>query len=171
MHINVGDIFKAVGPAASIIFAAWIFVSFLQVRYDSAVERYLDMIKQYRGNEVSASRRDLLKEEILTYRRRCALMNMASVAGLTSAIILVLSLVSGVVVLVFPALTAVGTLCILLAVLGFLTIIFATAIVMVEGSIIHTQLERQLLDLPEIAEQGRADNSEKPKRKRLGIVR
>jgi hypothetical protein len=38
--LELSDVLKAIGPAASIIFAAWIFMGFLQQRYDAAVSRY-----------------------------------------------------------------------------------------------------------------------------------
>ncbi len=40
MNFDLAKVLTTVGPAASIIFAAWIFVAFLQTRYDAAVDRY-----------------------------------------------------------------------------------------------------------------------------------
>ena len=171
MQINVGDIFKAIGPGASIIFAAWIFVSFLQVRYDAAMERYLETIRQYRSKDASDARLHFLREEILTYRRRCALMNLASGIGLISAATLVLTLVIGELALIFPGLTLLAYVSATLALLGLLLIIVAALIVLMEGSIIHRQLEHELQDIPELAREGIAGESDKPKRKRLGLVR
>ena len=171
MQTNVGDIFKAIGPGASIIFAAWIFVSFLQVRYDAAVERYLAAIKQYRGKDASDTRLHFLKEEILTYRRRCALMNLASSIGLLSAIALVMALVIGELALIFPASRVLTYASLTLALLGLVFIVVAAIVVFVEGAIIHQQLEHELQDMPELASEGVADGSDKPKRKRLGLVR
>ena len=171
MQINVGDIFKAIGPGASTIFAAWIFVSFLQVRSDAAVERYLDMIQQFRSKDASDARLGFLKEQILTYRRRCALMNVASSIGLSSAVALVLTLIVGELALVFPEVRTFTWVSIVLAIAGFAMIITATVIVLIEGSVIHRQLEHELQDIPELASEGTAGGSSRPKRKRLGLVR
>ena len=171
MVANVGEILKSIGPGASIIFAAWIFVSFLQVRSDAAVERYLETIRQYRSKDASELRLHFLKEEILTYRRRCALMNVASGIGLTSAVALVMTLVVGELALVFPDLRVLTYISLSLALLGLLLIVVAACIVLVEGSIIHQQLEHELQDLPELASKGAAGQSDKPIRKRLGFVR
>ena len=48
MHVGIAlpDILKVVGPSAAIIFAAWIFMGFLQQRYDAAVERYRSAIDE-----------------------------------------------------------------------------------------------------------------------------
>ena len=124
MQANIGDIFKAIGPAASIIFAAWIFVSF-QVRYYSAMSRYLDAIQQCLSKKLSDMRLGLLMEEILTYRRRCALINVASSIGFASAITLVSTLIVGELALVFPTFEALTYVAIALGLVGLLLIIAA----------------------------------------------
>ena len=47
MDFDLSNVLKAIGPTASIVFAAWIFMGFLQQRYDTAVARYQDMIEAF----------------------------------------------------------------------------------------------------------------------------
>jgi hypothetical protein len=58
MPFQLSDVLKAIGPTASIIFAAWIFLSFLQTRYDSAVERYRGLLASYRDGGQAQDARD-----------------------------------------------------------------------------------------------------------------
>src|ERR1700712_1135091 len=73
MHFQLSDVLKAIGPNASIIFAAWIFVSFLQTRYDSAIDRQRALIEAYRGGDQSPERGKAAKRQIEVYARRCML--------------------------------------------------------------------------------------------------
>ena len=151
MTIDVASIFKAIGPAASIIFAAWIFMGFLQVRYDSAVDRYRELIGRYRDGEDLDDRRDNLRDSILVYKKRCEIMNVASVIGLTSAIILILALIFGELSLVFTSVATLKVISFGMTLVGLSLVILASAIVLYESLIIHRQLETELLDLPDLA--------------------
>lgn len=66
MNLDLSKVLTTVGPAASIIFAAWIFVAFLQTRYDAAVERYRDLIEKFRTSDLSGSRKANMRDEIIT---------------------------------------------------------------------------------------------------------
>ena len=151
MTVDISSIFKALGPAASIIFAAWIFMGFLQTRYDSAVDRYRALIGQYRKGDISDGRRSNLTDEILVYKRRCELMNVASVVGIVSAIILILALIFGEFALVFPHQDVAKYLAAASALIGLVLVIVASTIVILESTIIHRQLRSELMDVPELA--------------------
>ena len=98
-------------------------------------------------------------------------MNVASSIGLLSAASLVLTLIIGELALVFPEIRSLVWASISLAIFGLLLIVVATLIVLVEGSVIHRQLEQELQDVPELASEGTAGESSMPKRKRLGLIR
>ncbi|MGY4601845.1 hypothetical protein ACVW16_000257 [Bradyrhizobium sp. USDA 4474] len=102
MSFHLSEILKAIGPSASIIFAAWIFVGFLQQRYDAAVDRYRQTISDYRSGEHPADRRDNIQDQILVFKYRCQLMSYACFTGLLSAILFLLTLVSGAVDVIIP---------------------------------------------------------------------
>jgi hypothetical protein len=93
--VQFSDVLKAVGPNAAIVFAAWIFMGFLQQRYDGALDRYRNAVGDYRSNEHDATRSDNLKDQVLAYRRRCRLMSGATLVGLCAAILLISSLIFG----------------------------------------------------------------------------
>src|SRR3978361_2255962 len=102
MNFDLENVLKVIGPAASIVFAAWIFMGFLQQRYDSAVERYRDMIEKCRNGELSDMRRDNIKDQVLAFRHRCDLMAYANLTGLFSAMLLILTLIVGELDIIFP---------------------------------------------------------------------
>jgi hypothetical protein len=103
MNVDLPNILKSIGPAASIVFAAWIFMGFLQQRYDAAIARYREMIEKCRSGDLSDDRRGNLKDQVLIYRKRCHLMSRANLAGLLAAILLIFTLMAGELDIVFPA--------------------------------------------------------------------
>ena len=80
--VELSDVLKAIGPNAAIVFAAWIFMGFLQQRYDAALDRYRQAVGDYRSNAHEDTRTASLKSQVLAYRRRCRLMGSASTTGL-----------------------------------------------------------------------------------------
>lgn len=126
-------------------------MAFLQTRYDSAVDRYRILVEQYRDSEQSEARRVNLRESILVYKKRCEIMNVASVIGLASAIVLIASLILGELALSMPSIRALKIVCISGTLFGLTLVIAATSIVIYESRIIHRQLRAELLDLPELA--------------------
>jgi hypothetical protein len=100
--VQLGDVLKAIGPNASIVFAAWIFMGFLQQRYDNATNRYREAVADYRSNEHKDDRTGNLKDQILLYRRRCLLMQWATLVGLVAAILLIAALIFGALDVVIP---------------------------------------------------------------------
>lgn len=151
MTLDLSNIFKVIGPAASIIFAAWIFMGFLQVRYDAAVDRYRALIGQYRDGSDKDDRRGNLRDSILVYKRRCEIMNVASIIGLASAIILIIALIAGELAIIFAKIELLKYVSALSALIGLSLVIVASAIVLYESLIIHRQLATELLDIPELA--------------------
>jgi hypothetical protein len=151
MTLDLAKVLTTVGPAASIIFAAWIFVAFLQTRYDAAVERYRDLIEKFRTADLSGSRKANMRDEILNYKRRCELMNRATGCGLVSAMLLISTMIFGGLSIVFQEtgflkLASMGT-----ALLGLLLVIVGAVIVVLEGRIIRRQIHSELLDIPDLA--------------------
>src|SRR3954447_19516310 len=100
--MSLTEILKTVGPSAAIIFAAWIFMGFLQQRYDAAVERYRAIIAEFRSGGASPARCDNIREQVQIYKRRCVLMSYSSMLGLTAAILLLLTIMLGELVVIFP---------------------------------------------------------------------
>ena len=106
MSFAIADVLKLIGPSASIVFAAWIFMGFLQQRYDAALERYRSMIGECRtASGVSDARRRNIREQLATYQRRYRLMNAACNVGLLSAILLILTLIAGELDVIFTGIT------------------------------------------------------------------
>lgn len=173
MNLDLANVLKVIGPAASLIFAAWIFVGFLQTRYDAAVERYRDIIEKYRTSDLSGSRKANMVDQIVHYKRRCELMSRATGCGLVSAILLICTLISGGLALTFPDLSLFKFLSAGTALLGMLLVIAGTIIVILEGRIIHRQIHNELLDVPELAESigQEAGAINDPKRDRHGTGR
>jgi hypothetical protein len=151
MHIDLSNILKIIGPAASIIFAAWIFMGFLQQRYDSAVSQYREIIREYRTGELTDERRGNIKDLVLTYRRRCTLMMRANLCGLVSAVLFILTLIAAEVSLAIPGLALLQVASAGGAAVGFAAVIVATVFVIMEGLVTQRQLDSELLDIPDLA--------------------
>lgn len=149
--IQLSDILKAIGPNASIVFAAWIFMGFLQQRYDNAIDRYREAVGDYRSNDHAEGRAGNLKDQILTYRHRCKLMGWATLVGLFAAILLIAALIFGALDVIVPknvVVTIAGTAA---AIVGFVLVIAAACLVIAEGSIVRRQLDDELRDVPDLS--------------------
>src|SRR5215210_4820578 len=94
MDFELKDLLEALGPTASLIFAAWIFLSFLQSRYTAAYERYRALISEFREGLEDARRRHNIRDEVMLYKKRVELMRRATNIGVAAAILLISTLVS-----------------------------------------------------------------------------
>src|SRR4051812_3934624 len=119
MQFQLSDVLKAIGPTASIIFAAWIFLSFLQARYDAAIQRYRDLLDAYRKGGRGSGSADRVKREIEVYARRCTLMSWAISVGLVSAMLFLATLIGGALDVMFPHTSAIIVVSAIAGVLGF----------------------------------------------------
>ena len=72
--------------------------------------------------------------------------------GIVSAILLILTLITGELAIIFPHFPPLKYVSAGSALLGFFLVIVAAIIVMVESSIVGRQLEGELLDVPELAQ-------------------
>jgi hypothetical protein len=151
MQFQLSEFLKAIGPNASIIFAAWIFVSFLQARYDSAVDRQRALIEEYRGGNQSAERGKAAKRQIEVYARRCMLMSHALTVGLISAIFLLVALIGGGLDVIFSHIRAIALICSIAAIFGLALVIVAAALVVFENAGTPTQIRKELEDIPDIS--------------------
>jgi hypothetical protein len=156
MSFEIADVLKLIGPSASIVFAAWIFMGFLQQRYDAAVERYRSMIGECRTESgVSDARRRNIREQLATYQRRCRLMNAACNVGLVSAILLILSLITGELDVIFTSVTLFKDASALASLAGFVLVIAAAVLVLIESAISRRQLDWEVMDIPGLADSAR----------------
>jgi len=149
---KLSDFLKATGPNAAIIFAAWIFMGFLQQRYDSAVDRYRAAAGDFRSEKHDKGRAANLKDQIVIYRRRCVLMGRATSVGLVSAIFLISSLMLGGLDVIVPGKMWIGAAGIGASFLGFALVILAAAIVIAEGRRTDNQLDDEVRDVPELSD-------------------
>ena len=151
--VQLSDVLKAVGPNASIVFAAWIFMGFLQQRNDGALDRYRRAVGDYRSNKHDVTRADNLKSQVLAYRRRCRLMNRATFVGLVAAILLISSLIFGAMDVMVPQSATIAVCGIATAIGGFVLVIIAAVIVVAEGRIVERQIDDELRDVADLAEE------------------
>jgi len=151
--VQLSDVLKAIGPNASIVFAAWIFMGFLQQRNDGAVDRYRRAVGDYRSNKHDITRADNLKSQVLAYRRRCRLMNRATFLGLVAAILLISSLIFGALDVMVPMSATITVGGIVTAIGGFVLVIVAAFIVVAEGRVVERQIDDELRDVPDLAEE------------------
>ncbi|MGK6323136.1 DUF2721 domain-containing protein [Sphingomonas sp. DT-51] len=153
--VQLGEVLKAIGPNASIVFAAWIFMGFLQQRYDSAIDRYREAVGDYRTNEHDERRAGNLKDQILTYQHRCRHMGNATLLGLVAAILLIGSLMFGAADVLMPRQPLIAAGGVVTSMVGFALVILAACFVIAEGRIVRRQLDDELRDVPDLAREAR----------------
>ena len=160
--VQLSDVLKAIGPNASIVFAAWIFMGFLQQRYDAAFGRYQQAVGDYRSNGHDAGRADNLKAQVLAYRRRCRLMSRASLVGLVAPILLITLLVFGALDVLVPQSATITACGIATAIGGFVLVIAAAFIVIAEGRIVRRQIDDELRAVSTLAEEAGGGVRDRP---------
>jgi hypothetical protein len=151
MSFELKDFLEAVGPSASLIFAAWIFLSFLQERYVSAYDRYRAMIDAYRHGEENDERRRNVRDQILLYKQRCEQMRKATNIGVVAAITLIAALMTaGLDVMLggTEVLNYVSSIC---ALLGLALVIAAAIYVIAENTLIQQALDEEPSDIEDLA--------------------
>jgi hypothetical protein len=162
MDFKLNEVLNTVGPTASLIFAAWIYLSFLQQRYSSGYENYRKLISQYRDGNLSGKRKDVVAGQILLYKKRFELMRMAMRNGIYAAIVLILAIVVAAFNAIFPdngILKYVGAA---FAISGLLLVILAAAPVLLENRHLQDVVESDLADLPDLSEKaGQSDGYRK----------
>ena len=126
-------------------------MSFLQNRYSQAFQLYRELIQECREREMEQPRGANVRAQVLLFRRRFELMRQATNLGLVAAMLLISTLIGRAVNAVFPALPLIPEINVL-AVMGFLLVITASGMVIVENSLIQQAVDAELLDVPDLAE-------------------
>jgi len=160
MNFQLKDVLSALGPTASLVFAAWIFLNFLQSRYSSAYDRYRALVSEYRergDNWPSAQRREQMVDQIWGYKRRCQQMRIATNIGVTAALVIISGLIVGALQLTLLPADALKMVSVLCIVAGLALVMIAASFVLVENTEVKQAMESELMDLPEMAERLRKE--------------
>jgi Mn2+/Fe2+ NRAMP family transporter len=150
-NFQLKDLLQALGPTASLIFAAWIFLTFLQSRYAAAYQYYRALIAELRDHDERDRRRESLIGQTLEYRQRCEQMRLATQIGVSSAIVLIASLVFGALGTMYDTVDVWKYLTAGCAIVGLLLVIWAAALVLVENFGLRRILDSDAQDVPELA--------------------
>jgi hypothetical protein len=156
---DLKDLLEAVGPTASLIFAAWIFLTFLQARYTAAYERFRALIAELRTHRDQDDRRASLRQQILIYKGRCEQMRLATNIGVISAILLITALICAALGTMDDTVSAWKYLTGCCAIAGLLLVIWAAALVLMENYPVQRLLESDLSDLPELVDDVRRERT------------
>ena len=151
MEFATKDLLDAVGPPAALVFAAWIYMSFLQERYLSAFSTYRALISGYREKDMSAKRHADIKQQIAIYKRRCEIMKLATNIGLIAAIFLILTLIVAAFDVMFPSLAFLKYVVSACAIVGLILVIAGALLVMQENSMVQQALDSELADIADLA--------------------
>lgn len=141
------DVLKAIGQPASLIFAAWIFLSYLQQRYSGAFNMYRSLVDAYRHGEPQDVRHTALRAQVQAYRTRCDWMRWATNLGIVSAICFMVALLSGLVEVLAPGhelTTWVGTTA---SATGLSLVIVAAALTFAENTLSARALDDEVQDI------------------------
>lgn len=152
MDYQLKDLLEAIGPPASLIFAAWIFMTILQSRYQAAFDRYRSLISSYRDGDLAEARHGNVKDQILIYKKRCEIMKTAANVGIVSAIFLICVLIFAALNVVFgdvPVLKLMSTIC---AFIGLPLVILAAIMVMRENILVQNAIDSEIQDIPDLIE-------------------
>jgi len=152
---DLKDLLEAVGPTASLIFAAWIFLTFLQARYTAAYERFRSLIAELRSHGEQDQRHSSLQNQILIYKQRCEQMRLATNIGVISAILLITALICAALGTMYDTVSAFKYSTACCAVIGLALVIWAAALVLAENYHVQQLLESDLSDVPELVDQVR----------------
>lgn len=150
VSFDLKDLLQAIGPTASLIFAAWIFLSYLQQRYSAAYDRYRNLVEEFRQHRESDERHRSILEQIMEYKRRCQQMRLATHLGLLAAILLISSIISAAVNVITGEAAVFKFLSAALAIFGLLLVIWAAVLVMIENQRLQLIIESDLSDIPEL---------------------
>lgn len=150
MHpqFDVHQVLQIVGPTASLLFAAWIFLQYLNQRFIESVARLRELAENLRTSETKDDRRsDSLRDQIGLYRRRCTLMRQATNVGLVAALMLLSTLTLAGIVTVFGRSTVLDVVGVCTAIGGLVLVMVATGIVFLENRLVAKALTSELTDL------------------------
>jgi hypothetical protein len=150
MQFELKDVLGAVGPTASVVFASWIFMTFLQARYSNAFDRYRDMIEEYRRGRGS-DRHDLIGDQVKLYRKRVEQMRKALNLGMWAAIFLIGTLIVGALDAVFKGVPPLKYIGFCTTLVGLVLVIASAALVIVENTTIRQAMDKEIEDVPELA--------------------
>lgn len=151
MDFQLKDVMGAIGPNASIIFASWIFMGFLETRYSNAYNRYRSLIDSYRDG-LDGARKDIIRGEIKMYRKRVDVMRQATNLGMYAAIMLISSIIVAAlepIVGHLPFLKYAGTV---LSIGGLALLIWSAGKVVHENTLIRQAIGAEVKDIAELAD-------------------
>ena len=145
MSIDLKELLQTVGPTASLVFAAWIFLSYLQTRYEAAAIRFRELLDEYR-DEKNSQRHQSVRRQILLYQRRCSCMRRATNIGVVSAMLLILTLILGALNVVAPnrLWPSIGAV---LAIVGLGLVVLAASLVLYENKLMQRALDDEMSDV------------------------
>jgi hypothetical protein len=164
MQFTMKEFLEAIGPSASLIFASWIFLSFLQTRYTAAYERYRSLIDERRQNLKKKPDEGVTDEDrhqrslggqIGLYRRRCEHMRLATNIGVIAAMLLIITILCGGLQVIAPDAAVIRVVGATAAVVGLAMLMVAAAFVLLENSLIRHAMDDEPADLPELESQQR----------------
>ncbi|GBG12576.1 LysR family transcriptional regulator [Novimethylophilus kurashikiensis] len=150
MEFATKDFMNAIGPPAAIVFASWIFMTFLQQRYIAAFDRFRSLIASYRDQKLSDDRRKNLKQQIFMYKERCNLMKTATNIGLFAAMFLLLALICAALDTMFPGMPIFKHILSFSALIGLGLVMVAAGYVVRENNLLQGALNSEISDIPDL---------------------
>lgn len=152
MTFELKDVLGVGGPSASLIFAATIYLGFLQQRYTSTYDRYRDLADGLRtfpasGDPRARVRRDSMAGQLQLYRRRCGQLMVATNFAVAAAVLLSLALVVGLLNLTVAPAAPLKYACLAGLLAGLLLLVVSSAFVVVENTLVRHAVAAELDDL------------------------
>jgi len=151
MDFELRNVLQVVGPNAGLVFASWMFMHLLQARYTSAYTHFRELVDNYRQG-LDGKRKETIRDEIKLYRQRVDIMRRATDFGLYAAMLLITTLLVGVADAIFQGMALLKYAGTFSTVAGLGMVIWAAGLVVRENKLIKMPLDREMEDMPELAE-------------------
>jgi hypothetical protein len=163
------DVVDMIGPTVGLLFAAWIFLSYLQQRYTSAFDRYRTLIQDYRQHPGQDRRHESLREQVRLYKGRCEKMRLATNTGIASAMLLISGVIGTAVSVIVPGIRPLEVASVAAILVGMGLVVVASGIVLVENTQLQHAIESEISDLPELVDDAGAPSAHVRHRQRSAV--
>jgi hypothetical protein len=148
MTFDLRDILNTAGPTASLVFASWIFLSLINQRLASAMDRYRALVAEMRADPTPSPRMQEVERQIALYRARCDLMRRSISVSIVAAECLLVTLLTSMISLVDHALAWIGYISLGSTFAGILLLMESARLMLRENRHIKDVLHSEMVDIP-----------------------
>jgi hypothetical protein len=142
VEVDLKDVLNAAGPTATLLFASWIFLGYLNSRLSDSQKRFNDHDARHKS----------IYDQIKQNRKRCDLLFLATNDALRGAYFMFATIATGIISIATqqPPWLCIFNLCCALSGLVFLVLSVGKALA--ENKLLHQSITSEVADVPEFAD-------------------